>query len=139
MTEEVLKTTMSLCPECLNQIPAEFYVDPKTNWVMMRKKCKEHGEFKDKISIDVEDYKWSQKFTEEVGSSTGDAISTKPCEVSSGIKKTSTRGCPYDCGICENHKSAPCICLIDVTNRCNLACPICFANASAKGYIVEPS
>ncbi|MHA1301973.1 MAG: radical SAM protein, partial [Candidatus Helarchaeota archaeon] len=64
--------------------------------------------------------------------------STKPCEVSSGIKKT-TNGCPYDCGICENHKSAPCICLIDVTNRCNLACPICFANANAKGYVVEPS
>ncbi|MHA1436922.1 MAG: radical SAM protein, partial [Promethearchaeota archaeon] len=64
--------------------------------------------------------------------------STKPCEVSSGIKKT-TNGCPYDCGICENHKSAPCICLIDITNRCNLACPICFANASAKGYVVEPS
>ena len=139
MTEEVLKTTMSLCPECLTQIPAEFYVDPKTNWVMMRKKCKEHGEFKDKISIDAEDYKWSMKFTEEIGSSTGDGISTQPCEVSSGIKKTSKKGCPYDCGICENHKSAPCICLIDVTNRCNLACPICFANASAKGYIVEPS
>ncbi|MEX2727293.1 MAG: radical SAM protein, partial [Candidatus Sigynarchaeum springense] len=25
------------------------------------------------------------------------------------------------------------------TNRCNLACPICFANASAKGYVVEPT
>ncbi|GAH96447.1 unnamed protein product, partial [marine sediment metagenome] len=31
------------------------------------------------------------------------------------------------------------ICLIDITNRCNLACPICFANASAKGYVVEPT
>ncbi len=139
MTEyEIVRETMSLCPECLTQIPAQFYVDPSNNWVMLRKTCPDHGEFKDKISIDADEYKWHMNFTEEIGSMSGESISTKPCEVSSGIKKTE-KGCPYDCGICENHKSAPCICLIDVTNRCNLACPICFANASAKGYVVEPS
>ncbi len=135
---EIIRTTMSLCPECLTQIPCEFYVDPKNNWVMLRKTCKDHGEFKDKISIDADDYKWHMNFTEEIGASTGEHISTKPCEVSSGIREDA-KGCPYDCGICSNHVSAPCICLIDVTNRCNLACPICFANASAKGYVVEPS
>jgi uncharacterized radical SAM superfamily Fe-S cluster-containing enzyme len=51
MTEEIIKTTTSICPECMTQIPAEIYIDPKTNWVMMRKNCKDHGEFKDKISI----------------------------------------------------------------------------------------
>jgi uncharacterized radical SAM superfamily Fe-S cluster-containing enzyme len=136
MTEEVIRTTMSICPECMTQIPAEFYVDPKTNWVMLRKTCEEHGEFKDKISIDAEEYKWQKDFTDEIGSTVN--ISTKPTDVSSGIKPIK-HGCPYDCGICENHKSAPCICLIDVTNRCNLTCPICFANASAKGYVVEPT
>jgi len=136
MTEEIIRTTTSLCPECLHQIPAEIYVDPETNWVMMRKECKDHGEFKDKISINPEEYKWAQEFTEKLGSKENNT--TKPLYVSSGIKSTKN-GCPYDCGVCENHKSAPCICLIDVTNRCNLACPICFANASAKGYIVEPS
>jgi uncharacterized radical SAM superfamily Fe-S cluster-containing enzyme len=136
MTEEVIRTTTSLCPECLTQIPAEIFVDPKTNWVMMRKNCKDHGEFKDKISIDPEEYQWAQNFTNEIGSTVNN--STKPECVSSGIRKT-LNGCPYDCGICENHQSAPCICLIDVTNKCNLACPICFANASAKGYVVEPT
>lgn len=29
--------------------------------------------------------------------------------------------------------------LIDVTNRCNLRCPICFANAAVSEYIYEPS
>lgn len=136
MSEEIIRRTTSLCPECLTQIPAEVYVDPETNWVMMRKECKDHGEFKDKISIDPEEYKWAQEFTEKVGSTVNN--STKPVSVSSGIKPQKN-GCPYDCGICENHQSAPCICLIDVTNRCNLACPICFANASAAGYVVEPS
>jgi len=137
MTEvEIIRTTQSLCPECLTQIPAELYVDPETQWVMMRKHCKEHGEFKDKISINADDYKWQMEFTEKMGSTV--EISTQPCSVLSGIKKAE-KGCPYDCGICENHKSAPCICLIDVTNRCNLTCPICFANASAKGYVVQPT
>jgi uncharacterized radical SAM superfamily Fe-S cluster-containing enzyme len=136
MTEEVIRRTTSLCPECLSQIPAEIFVDPKTNWVMMRKHCDDHGEFKDKISIDPEEYKWAQSFTDEIGSTVNNP--TKPECVSSGIKPIKN-GCPYDCGICENHLSAPCICLIDVTNKCNLACPICFANASAKGYVVEPT
>jgi uncharacterized radical SAM superfamily Fe-S cluster-containing enzyme len=136
MTEEIIKKTTSICPECLSPISAEVYIDPQTNWVMMRKTCDEHGNFKDKLSIDPEEYKWAQSFTDEIGSTVNN--STKPESVSSGIK-TKKNGCPYDCGICENHASAPCICLIDVTNRCNLACPICFANASAKGYVVEPT
>ncbi|TXT64697.1 MAG: Cyclic pyranopterin monophosphate synthase 1 [Promethearchaeota archaeon] len=134
--EEILRNTTSICPECLQPIPAEIYVDPKTNWVMMRKNCKDHGEFKDKISISPEDYKWGSAYSEKMGFKTN--ISTKPEYTKSGIKPIK-RGCPYDCGICENHISAPCICLIDVTNRCNLACPICFSNASAKGYVVEPT
>jgi uncharacterized radical SAM superfamily Fe-S cluster-containing enzyme len=28
---------------------------------------------------------------------------------------------------------------IDLTNRCNLNCPICFANSDASGHVVEPS
>jgi uncharacterized radical SAM superfamily Fe-S cluster-containing enzyme len=28
---------------------------------------------------------------------------------------------------------------IDLTNRCNLNCPICFASADASGWVVEPS
>jgi uncharacterized radical SAM superfamily Fe-S cluster-containing enzyme len=136
MTEEIIRRTTSICPECLQPIPAEIYVDESTNWVMMRKNCEEHGDFKDKLSIDPEEYKWQQTFTDEIGSTI--SHTTKPESVSSGIKEC-INGCPYDCGLCENHKSAPNICLIDITNRCNLACPICFANASAKGYIVEPT
>jgi len=133
---EIIRTTTSLCPECMKHIPAEIIVDPETNWVMMQKICEDHGEFKDKLSINPDDYKWQQEFTTNIGSTVN--TTTKPESVSSGIKET-RQGCPYDCGLCTNHQSAPNICLIDITNRCNLTCPICFANASAKGYVVEPS
>ncbi|MFX0037591.1 MAG: radical SAM protein [Candidatus Hermodarchaeota archaeon] len=133
---EIIRTTTSICPECVKHIEAEIYVDPETNWVMMRKTCKDHGEFFDKLSIDPDDYKWQQKFTYEIGSTVNNT--TQPEYTPSGIKEVN-KGCPYDCGLCTNHKSAPNICLIDITNRCNLTCPICFANASAKGYVVEPT
>ena len=136
MTEEIIRRTRSICPECMKTIDAEIYVDPKTDFVMMRKSCEEHGEFKDKLASESEEYKWAQTYTDELGSTINN--STKPESLNSGIKDT-VNGCPNDCGLCSNHKSAPNIALIDVTNRCNLTCPICFANASAKGYVVEPT
>ncbi len=54
--EEIIRTTISICPECVKHLEAEIYVDPETNWVMMRKTCKDHGEFKDKLSINPEEY-----------------------------------------------------------------------------------
>ena len=29
--------------------------------------------------------------------------------------------------------------LVNITNRCNLKCPICFANAATAGYVYEPT
>jgi len=48
-------------------------------------------------------------------------------------------GCPYDCGLCPNHKTPTLLANIDLTNRCNFACPLCFANASKSGYVYEPT
>ena len=47
--------------------------------------------------------------------------------------------CPYNCGLCSNHKTGTLLANIDLTNRCNQKCPICFANAAAAGYVYKPS
>jgi hypothetical protein len=36
-------------------------------------------------------------------------------------------GCPYDCGICPDHKQNTCSAIVEVTRRCNIHCPLCFA------------
>src|SRR5690606_27984209 len=41
-------------------------------------------------------------------------------------------GCPYDCGLCPDHEQHSCLTLIEVTDRCNLQCPICYAESSPK-------
>ncbi|MFX0098192.1 MAG: radical SAM protein [Candidatus Hodarchaeota archaeon] len=128
--KEVLRRTKSVCPECIKQIDANLVVDDLDgeDAVFMRKKCEEHGFFEDIISRNVPEYRRNQQFYH-------DYITIQ----NKDNTKDTGEGCPHNCGMCAEHKSTPCIALLDVTNRCNLACPICFANASAKGYIVEPT
>lgn len=47
------------------------------------------------------------------------------------------RGCSFDCPSCEHPKNPQTI-FLDITNRCNLNCPICIANVSAMGFRYEP-
>ncbi|MFR5782172.1 MAG: radical SAM protein [Oscillospiraceae bacterium] len=42
-------------------------------------------------------------------------------------------GCPNNCGLCAGHKSEGCCVLLELTHRCNLRCPVCFASAGGEG------
>src|SRR6185436_16370677 len=39
-------------------------------------------------------------------------------------------GCPYDCGLCTDHEQHSCLTVVEVTDRCNLTCPTCYAGSS---------
>jgi uncharacterized radical SAM superfamily Fe-S cluster-containing enzyme len=41
-------------------------------------------------------------------------------------------GCPYDCGLCPDHEQHSCLTLIEVTDGCNLTCPVCYSDSSPK-------
>lgn len=49
------------------------------------------------------------------------------------------RGCPFDCGLCPEHGQHTCTALIEITSRCNLRCPVCFADAGDAQTDAEPS
>lgn len=123
---KILKTTDSLCPDCLHVIPAHIFYD-KNNVVKIGKTCPKHGYYEDTYTFsDLGLYKWAELYAYE------------------GIKPENPRtntvnGCPQDCGLCPQHKSQTVLGIIDVTNRCNLKCPICFANAAIAGYVYEPT
>ncbi|HUV80020.1 MAG TPA: radical SAM protein [Candidatus Bathyarchaeia archaeon] len=119
--------TKSLCPQCLRVVDAEVYEEDGK--ILMKKNCEAHGEFDDIYWSDADLYEkfaqWGSKDNE--GSSAGIQITE------------SDKGCPFDCGLCPEHKSATMLALIDLTNRCNQRCPICFANAAVAGYLYEPT
>jgi uncharacterized radical SAM superfamily Fe-S cluster-containing enzyme len=115
--------TKSICPKCKKSIDAQIIV--RNNRVIMRKRCVSHGLFESLISADFEYYRSIERFN-------------KP-----GIKKKeyqteAKEGCPADCGICPEHKQHTCLALIEVTNRCNMNCPICFANAGERNGVDLP-
>jgi len=119
-----IKPTRSICPECLKQLDATIYEDGGK--VFIRKECPEHGAFHELYWSDYDQYVRAEKFRYD-----GDGMENPRTQ-----KKL---GCPYDCGICTEHKSHTALAIIDITNRCNLKCPVCFANASAAGYVYEPT
>jgi hypothetical protein len=121
---KVIKNTKSICPECLKALDATIYEDEGK--VFIKKECPEHGAFQELYWSDYDQYMRAEKFRDE-----GDGLENP--------RTQKVNGCPNDCGICPEHKSHTALAIIDVTNRCNLACPICFANASAAGYVYEPT
>ena len=110
--------TRSLCPECKRLIDAQIHL--QEGRVIMRKRCPDHGWFRALVSPDAEDYLNSLKYNKP---------GTIPLEFSTEVSD----GCPYDCGLCPEHKQHSCLVLIEVNTGCNLACPTCFADAG-PGY-----
>jgi len=92
----------------------------------MEKECQEHGFFSDTLSDDVDYYKRLQRLDQIAENS---------------VEKTTNknRGCPYDCGLCQDHLTPSIFVNIDLTNRCNMNCPVCFASAGATKRLYEPS
>ena len=119
------RTVETLCPACGAIILGRHFVEGGA--VHAEKTCPEHGHFRDCVNSDALLYSkaiwWTydeqpgQEFPQVAGG--GD--------------------CPSDCGLCNQHLSGAVLAQIDLTNRCNMRCPICFANAGVTGYVHEPS
>lgn len=116
---ETIGETLSLCPECLSRIPAQR-VDRQGS-VYLEKICPEHGSFRTLIwRGDGASYlDWVRNSRKAVG----------PLECATPADK----GCPFDCGLCGGHKANACTMVIEVTQRCDLGCPVCFAGSGCSG------
>ncbi|HRH48815.1 MAG TPA: radical SAM protein [Panacibacter sp.] len=107
--------TLSLCPECLRRIDAKIVFE--NNHVFMLKTCPEHGFSKVLIATDVEYYKNIRNYN-------------KASEIPLKFNTKTHYGCPYDCGLCQDHEQHSCLTVVEITDRCNLTCPTCYAMSS---------
>ena len=112
--------TKSVCPECKEVIDAELF--EKDGTIYMRKVCPTHGEFIERIT--------------DVGTLQRDSEYLKL--LYKYIPSSDIPNCPYGCETCRAHKSPTVLGIVDVTNRCNLRCSYCFANAAVSGWLFEP-
>ena len=107
--------TLSLCPECLRRVDAKIVFE--NNNVFMLKNCSEHGFQKVLIATDVDYYKNIRNYN-------------KPSEMPLHFNTKTHYGCPYDCGLCQDHEQHSCLTIVEITDRCNLQCPTCYAMSS---------
>ena len=107
--------TISLCTQCLRRIDAKIvFEDGK---VFMLKTCPEHGFEKVLLATDIEYYKNIRNYN-------------KPGEIPLKFNTKTHYGCPYDCGLCQDHEQHSCLTVVEITDRCNLSCPTCYAMSS---------
>ncbi len=122
----IIQHTQSICPECQKILEADYVEED--GQVFMVKECSDHGKFKDLISINAKHFRWIQQYTFD-----SDAKIKTP-------QAPTKKGCPHDCGVCSHHVNSPAIAIIDITYRCNLKCPVCYAAAlNERGKNIEPS
>ncbi|MCK4429047.1 MAG: radical SAM protein [Candidatus Aenigmarchaeota archaeon] len=123
-TQKLPKETSSLCPKCVKKIPARVFEEDGKIWI--EKTCPEHGKFREIYFADAGMYNKFRKFGYD-----GKGIENPNTE--------STGNCPFDCGLCNKHKSQTCLANIAVTNRCDLRCWYCFYFAKEGGNVYEPT
>ncbi|MDR0906466.1 MAG: radical SAM protein, partial [Oscillospiraceae bacterium] len=116
MEYTMIGKTASVCPVCLRQVAAERVL--RGGDVFLRKTCAEHGDFETVLWRGVDD-----AFSNWLNAPQNE--------------KDAPPQCPSGCADCDSHQNSTCCALVEITSRCNLRCPICFADAG--GGAPDPS
>ena len=112
---EFYDTTSSVCSTCL--YPVEAKIIFKNNHVYMDKWCPVHGTERVLMMDDVAYYRSCRE------------VYVKRPEMPEIFATPMQYGCPYDCGLCPDHMQHSCLTIVEITDVCNLDCPVCFADS----------
>lgn len=118
--ERFLKTTTSTCPGCLALLTADVVI--RDGKVFFKKACPTCGASEALVSENADYYVRAYSFAR---------AGTEP-----HVFATEARdGCPTDCGTCSDHEQHTCLPIIEITDHCNLECPICIVNNQYQNHI----
>jgi uncharacterized radical SAM superfamily Fe-S cluster-containing enzyme len=111
---------VSICTTCFRKVDAKIVIEDDA--VYLLKHCREHGNERVLISDDVPYYRECRE------------VFLKKPEMPYRRNTPINHGCPYDCGLCPDHEQHSCLTLIEVTDACNLRCPICYAGSGPERH-----
>ncbi len=109
----VYSHTTALCPACGAMVPAR--VVRRDGRVFLEKLCPSDGVRAALVCSDPAWYEESRSYV-------------KPGRLPLARSVEEFRGCPGSCGSCPEHRQHVCLPVIEITNACDLDCPICLKN-----------
>ncbi len=106
---------LGLCATCGKAVPAHH--ETRDPLVFLVKECAVCGKSETVVSTNATRYQEKRDLT--------------------GYQGEAEKSCSLNCMSCNSHKP-PTLVFLDVTNRCNMNCPICLANIPAMGFRFDP-
>ena len=109
---------VSICSTCYRKVEGKvIFQDGR---VYLTKRCPIHGGERVLLADDVDYYRRCRE------------VFIKPAEMPNVFNTPVRWGCPYDCGLCSDHQQHSCLTLVELTDACNLRCPICYASSGPE-------
>jgi hypothetical protein len=106
---------VSICSTCYRKVEGKIVFQDGS--VYLLKRCPVHGDERILMADDVDYYRRCRE------------VFIKPPEMPRTFNTPVRWGCPYDCGLCADHQQHSCLSVIEITDHCNLRCPICYAES----------
>jgi uncharacterized radical SAM superfamily Fe-S cluster-containing enzyme len=108
-------TAISICSTCYRRAEGKIVFEDGN--VYLLKRCPVHGPERVLMADDIDYYRLCRE------------VFLKHPEMPKQYNMPVRWDCPYDCGLCTDHEQHSCLTLIEVTDHCNLQCPICYASS----------
>jgi hypothetical protein len=126
----LLKTTISLCRNCLTHVPAAVF--EQAGKVYLSARCHAHGEHTAVVENDAHFYRmsskdrWGMRFAAD---QTVDIPAFGGCCASAKGLSAAPAADSWLHDFTDQRANKSCTVLVEITNACNLACRVCYADS----------
>ena len=109
---------LTICSVCFRKLEGKIvFEDDK---VFLLKRCPVHGPERVLVADDIDYYRRCRE------------VFIKKPEMPVVYNTPVKWGCPYDCGLCTDHEQHSCLSLVEITDSCNLRCPVCYSGSGPE-------
>lgn len=122
MSDGYLTSTTGTCSECGQLLPAQVYLRNEAVW--FAKHCPQHGR------QDVRVYGDTTAYVALAGYN-------RPGEMPLRFGVSAAQGCPHSCGLCPEHEQHVCLPIVEITDHCDMACPVCLVKTPGTFHLTR--